>query len=957
MMIFVMHVCKSQQTQRDTLFAKKLLHKADSLNRNGNYKTSDKIALKAASIFKESEKWALWFEAYNIIFYNGLYSKDLDTSSKLVEKGLPALPTSETYLLGRLHYILGYCYERKGLIFEALPYYEQSLENFKKVKDNYFINQIYGNISQLYIQQGEYQKAITYLKNAIAHGKSTNDTLTIWKNTKSLGDAYLFNGEFKKARKTYQHAQQLIDEKDGTFERYEAEILYKLAAYEKAFIATQKALEITENCKKDVTKNQRYCTANFNTMNVLLGNIYFKLGNTKKALDQYQKSLHFIKEKGNLREIGKVSILIGDTFKALKQHDKALENYQKALQTFIPDFTENEVTENPSQELWILEIWLMEIFKRKGDCFYAKYKDSKSDKWLYLAEENYELAATFTENVRLSFTETASKLKLGSQTNMFYEELIKVKLALFTHTKKPQYKSQAFLISQRANAFVLRGLLNEKQALKVADIPKDSIVLFETYAKDITILKQKVEDSIEIDSSQKLLIDAKEGFQNLKNAISENYPKFDMLRNNLEGVTVQQIQASIDTSTQFIKYFLGSETLYVFSISKEHFFVDQIQLPENFQELIAQYRQSLSDISFINKKYNLAEKQYLQTAHSLYKILLKKPLQNLNNTTDIQKLTIIPDGVLHTIPFQTLLTNKSDSWANLDNAVIKKYAISYHYFCKMLVHKIVDFKHTNGFTSFGLELDEATLRHVQKMTKDSIQNSTINDNLRNMALYKLTFSDDEALQLATLMNGKSWINKEATKTNFIQNASNSSSIHLATHALLDTENPNISALIFTKTTDTISNLLRLDEIYNHNFNANMITLSACNTGFGKYHKGEGLQSLARAFNFSNIPSVTATLWSIPDASSATLMKLYYSYLKQGFSKSVALQKAQLEYVENDEISSPASRLPFYWAAWTHIGANDAITFEQQNNFTYYLLSIPILLLLVVGFLWFKKLRV
>jgi tetratricopeptide (TPR) repeat protein len=222
MMIFVVHICKSQQAQRDTIFAKKLLHKADSLNRNGNYKTSDKIALEAASIFKESEKWALWFEVYNIIFYNGLDSKDLDISIQLIKKGLPALPTSETYLLGRLHYILGYCHERKGLIFEALPYYEQSLENFKKVKDNYFINQIYGNICQIYIQKGEYQKAITYLKNAIAHGKSNNDTLTIWKNTKSLGGAYLYNGELQKARKTYKRAQQLIDEKDGTFERYEA---------------------------------------------------------------------------------------------------------------------------------------------------------------------------------------------------------------------------------------------------------------------------------------------------------------------------------------------------------------------------------------------------------------------------------------------------------------------------------------------------------------------------------------------------------------------------------------------------------------------------------------------------------------------------------------------------------------------------------------------------------------
>lgn len=135
----------------------------------------------------------------------------------------------------------------------------------------------------------------------------------------------------------------------------------------------------------------------------------------------------------------------------------------------------------------------------------------------------------------------------------------------------------------------------------------------------------------------------------------------------------------------------------------------------------------------------------------------------------------------------------------------------------------------------------------------------------------------------------------------------------------------------------------------------MITMSACNTGFGKYQKGEGLQSLARALNFGKIPSVTVTLWSIPDASSVKIMKLYYTYLQNGHSKNSALQKAQIEYFENDEISSPASRLPFYWSTWTHIGDDASISFKQNSNFSTYLI-VFLACLLLGGWFWHKKSR-
>ena len=962
MICFAVHFHTAQTIQNDSILGAQLLTKSDSLAEKDNYTESTKTALEAAAIFQKLNDWDQWFEAYNTIFYNGYYSKDYKTSIQIIEEALSKLPKEEAFILGKMQFLLGYSNNAIGNIFNMLDHYNESVVQLKSVthlknrKDSLWLNRAYGNISQIYTQQAEYKTAIIYAKLAITYGISANDTNAIWKNTKALGDAYFYARDLENAKKTYTKAQQLIDLKDGTFELYEAEIQYELENYDTALIAVNNALKSANNCVIDPNENPRLygCDAVYAGASILLGDIYLKLGQAEKALLQFQNSSAAILASNNKREIGKLYINIGDAQKQLHQYDNALKNYQKALQSFLPSFTEKNPSKNPAQDIWTLEIWLMEIFKNKGECFYAKSEDSKNDKWLYLAEENYEFATNLSEIIRLNSKETKSKLQLGAHINTYYEELIKVKLILYKLTKKSQYQSEAFIIAQRANAFVLRGLLNEKQALKLAGISRDTIIQFEKYQNKINILNQKIENSSELDSLPNLLIITKREFQNLKKEISKKYPKFDILRNNLEGVTVEELQTNINSNTLFIKYFLGTETLYTFSISQHDFHIDTISLPKDFQTLVYDYRQSVSNISLINNTPDIAEKQYLKTAHLIYKILLEKPLHHHANTTAIAELTLIPDGVINTIPFQALLRKKSDSWTNLDNTIIKEYAIGYHYFCKMALHTTNKLKAKNNFTSFGLEFDQPTLNNVQTLTNESIDNTIASNTLRSNSLSKLPFSDDEALQLAKLMNGKAWINENATKTNFLKNATNATSIHLATHALLNTENPNLSALVFTKTNDTLNNLLRLDEIYNHNFNSNMITLSACNTGFGKDQKGEGLQSLARAFNFSKIPSVTATLWSIPDASSSEIMKLYYSNLKKGHSKSIALQKAQLEYLENDEISSPASRLPFYWSAWTHIGTNDAIAPKQRNNHAYLLFLLLSFVIFIDWIFWFRN---
>lgn len=121
-------------------------------------------------------------------------------------------------------------------------------------------------------------------------------------------------------------------------------------------------------------------------------------------------------------------------------------------------------------------------------------------------------------------------------------------------------------------------------------------------------------------------------------------------------------------------------------------------------------------------------------------------------------------------------------------------------------------------------------------------------------------------------------------------------LHLAMHAIVDDTNPMHSKLVFTQKQDSVEdNFLHAYEIYNMNIPAQMTVLSACETGYGKLAKGEGIMSLGRAFAYAGCPSVVMSHWAVNDASTAKLMEYFYKYLSYGEAKDRALQLAKLEF--------------------------------------------------------------
>jgi CHAT domain-containing protein len=139
-------------------------------------------------------------------------------------------------------------------------------------------------------------------------------------------------------------------------------------------------------------------------------------------------------------------------------------------------------------------------------------------------------------------------------------------------------------------------------------------------------------------------------------------------------------------------------------------------------------------------------------------------------------------------------------------------------------------------------------------------------------------------------------------------------VHFATHGLLNNEHPELSGLVFSPVDETgkpQDGFLRSHEVFNLRLNADLVTLSARETGLGKEIKGEGLIGLTRGFMYAGAPRVVASLWNVDDLATAELMKIFYQgMIKDGLAPAAALRVAQIELSKQKRWASP-----YFWAAF------------------------------------------
>ncbi len=467
----------------------------------------------------------------------------------------------------------------------------------------------------------------------------------------------------------------------------------------------------------------------------------------------------------------------------------------------------------------------------------------------------------------------------------------------------------------------------------------------EYQAKMLENRSDKEKDSIRVQLNElNLRISA------LKKQIEIKYPKYARFQYQTPHTQIAEIRQNLKEQEALIEYVLNDSALYIFYIDNDQSFIKKRYIGTNLSTNIKSYRNLLSNFDFLdNQKDHF--KEFYQLAHWFYEQLLAPVQAELK---DKKHLIIIPDGELYHLPFETFLVNApSNITHNFGNLhyLIQDHEVTYNYSASLWVenlHKKQTSKHNGELFALA-----ANYQRNRPSTADSTQIISLRTRLRNDLNY-LPAARQEVESLARSFTGFFGYDSLANERIFKEKARDYGVIHLAMHGLLDEKFPTLSSLAFTNTKDSTENdFLQAYEISKMELHADLVVLSACQTGYGKFERGNGVASLARAFMYAGVPSLVVSLWQVDDQATSQIMKEFYLNLAAGMNKSQALRQAKLNYIKN---APEAMRHPAYWSPFIQIGNSKPIQIQRKMAYTPWYVGI-VVMCLVAGLVFWNRKRI
>ena len=626
------------------------------------------------------------------------------------------------------------------------------------------------------------------------------------------------------------------------------------------------------------------------------------------------------------------------------QTQSALALNQKAIQALIPDFTAEDLLAQVSLSEYVVKdkISFLETLRQRAGLLLTMSEERGGDaEYLSAAFQHYLTLDTVVTQIRQSYNAAGSQFDLIEQSYPIYEQAVRTALLLAEQTGNSQYMAAAYNFAARNKALVLLGGIQEQHARTYSSIPDELQEQERNLKKAILQLEidlYKLGDDANLGQLKDSLFTLQRNHQRLIRHFETAFPDYYASKYGFDqGIEISAFRQQLEGETAVLEYFVGEENLFVFVITREGFDYQMMAKPANFEQVAWSFREQVQTQS-------QSSEEMLQRSYQLYQWLCAEALAKPVINNNINHLVIIPDGVLMQLPFDVLIEKPN---SEVTSYLLRRYAISYAYSNRLLFGKDHSRSTAGTFAGFGLEYDDYTLADLSNY----VNNPQVAMSLTR-ALGKLQYADDEVSEIATLLSGDQWINSEATRASFMENADQYAILHLAMHGVLNEEYPMNSALVFTRQNDSTEYFLRAADLYNMQLNADMTVLSACNTGAGALQKGEGVRSLARAFSYAGCPSLVASPWNASDKSTKDILFDFYQNLKAGMSKHEAMRQAKLAYIDG---APPAYSLPFYWSHLSVIGDSRALEVLSSSSLKRYGLPVAIAVLaLVAGFLWFRK---
>ncbi|NJM22204.1 MAG: CHAT domain-containing protein, partial [Richelia sp. SM1_7_0] len=570
---------------------------------------------------------------------------------------------------------------------------------------------------------------------------------------------------------------------------------------------------------------------------------------------------------------------------------------------------------------------------------------------LQTALTNSKAAIDIIEDLRTKVDSNELRTSYFATQQDTYKLHIDILMQLHKQNPSSQYDAQALNASEKSRARGLLELLTEANAdiRKGANpelLAEESHLQQQIEAKDklrFEILndKEKSKDPVSQAAAQRL----KKEVQNhiyelnqLKAKIKQSNPKYAALKYP-EPLNLNQIQKQLDKDTVLLQYSLGEKRSYLWTVTPDS--LDSYELPKReqietaaskFKELLKKCEKlgiNCQDLSAEQKAKDFQE--ITEAATQLSKLIFAPVSKKLGK----KRLVIVADGALLEIPFaalsepnqtdyQPLLVNREIvNLPSVSAIAIQRNELKQRQTAPKTLAVLADAvfssddeRVTGKPPTLAPELDltssllKQAARSLNRAGWERLPGTRKEaDEILENVLKLVPAS--ETLQAFDFDANYNWItNKQLKQYRFI---------HLATHGFANPDNPELSGILLSvvdkehKPYDRVN--LLLGDIFNLDWNADLVVLSACETGLGKGVPGEGLIGLTRGLMYAGAEHAVISLWQVDDTATSKLIpQIYKAMLEKKASPATALRQAQLQMWQQKKW-----RNPYYWAAFTSQG--------------------------------------
>ena len=842
-------------------------------------------------------------ETYHAIGNVFQYKGDHDRALSFKERALAILLAAH----GEQYAPVADVYNSMAIEFAIKSDYTKALEYFQKALSVWRltlgelhakVSFAYHNMGGIYTLREDYEQAIANFEKSFSIKLTTfgERNLTTLISKIALIAAYAYNGDYQKARRTYEEVMPLAKSVLG-----------------------ERHLEFVR------------CYEN-------LGILYRLQGNYDEALVYYQRALSIQRQL-----FGKKSAAISETANQIAlahfqkgDYDRALEALRTAINANLVGFDYTDPWSDPPLDNIIWEAELLKSLSQKASVLAKRYTKGVGElRDLQHSVSTFDHIMRLIEKMRSGYRAEGSKLNLAKSTLPIFESAIQTTLTLSHATGDSRYLDNAFVYAEKSKAGILLEAFSEVEAKQFANIP-DSLreqeheLRIELTFHERNLIREQLQgaagDSTKIAEWRDRMFELEREYETLLERLERDFPDYYDLKYQVNTASMAEVQSGLLTArSALIEYFAGEDSIFVFAVTPEAFQVKSMARGIDFKNRIDDLRQAIA-------AGNITD--YTEAAAFLFEKLLAPVLEDI----DADHIIIIPDGVISAVPFEALLTHPapeqttSSQWTDLPY-LIKKIEVSYAYSATLLLETLKrkraapakDFLAFAPVFAGGLP---AQSRGGDFFNRHIPPNSTRSGT--PLASY-LPASQQEITDIRDTFQQRYgfWdrifgartqvqLERDATEARLkSRQTQDFRFLHLATHGFVNAAAPELSGLLLSEedSQSTEDGILYLGEIYTLNLNADLVVLSACETGLGQIARGEGIIGLTRGFLYAGARNLLVSLWQVSDNTTADLMVNFYERMLAGASRAEALRQAKLDLIQ----SHPEYAKPFYWAPFVLVG--------------------------------------